>query len=356
MSLRLHARSSVCLLLGLWIACASAEEFRPFQPLPAQPPVPDSNPQSAAKVALGAQLFFDSRLSPDGSVSCLSCHNVLAGGDDSRARSVGVKGRQTGRNTPTLWNVGFNTAYFRDGRASSLEQAVEDQLLSVEAMAMERPGAVIERLSAIAGYRRQFAQVFGDQDSMKFANVAQALAAYLRTLVTQDSAFDQYLRGHQDALGADARRGFQLYVDSGCASCHFWVNMAGPVPGLAFQMGEGFYELFPNYKGSEYDAKYRLTEDIGRFPVSRIESDQHMWRVTGLRNVAVTAPYFHNGSVPTLHEAVRVMAKTQLNKEFTDQQVADVVAFLGSLTGQFPQPRVPRLPPSDDGGLYTQRR
>lgn len=350
-----RARWGVCLLLGLWAVGVSAEEFRPFQPLPAQPPIPDANAPSAAKVALGAQLFFDARLSLDGSVSCLTCHNVLAGGDDTRPRSAGVKGRETRRNAPTLWNVGFYTAYFRDGRAASLELAVEEQLLSAEAMAMERAEVLTHRIDAISGYRQQFAQVFGDQDPVSLANIAKALAAYLRTLITQDSAFDQYLRGHHAALGTEARRGFQLYVDSGCASCHFWVNMAGPVPGLAFPMGEGFYELFPNYQGSEFDAKYRLTDDIGRFDVSRIDTDKHMWRVTGLRNVAVTAPYFHNGSVPSLHEAVRVMAKTQLNKEFTDQQIADVVAFLRTLTGQFPPPQVPRLPPSDDGGLYTQR-
>lgn len=354
MACRSRAKWGIGIVLALWGVLAAAEAFRPFQPLPAQPPIPESNPQSASKVALGAQLFFDARLSPQGSVACLSCHNVLAGGDDSRARSVGVKGQETRRNAPSLWNVGFNTAYFRDGRATSLEHAVEEQLLSAEAMAMENPQALIERINAMTGYRAQFEQVFGDQNAVSFANIAKALSAYLRTLVTQDSAFDQYLRGHQDALSAEAKRGFQLYVDSGCASCHFWVNMAGPVPGLAFAMGEGFYELFPNYKGSEFDAKYRLTEDIGRYAISRVESDKHMWRVSGLRNVAVTAPYFHNGSVPTLEEAVRVMAKTQLNKDFTDPQIADVVAFLRTLTGQFPQAQVPRLPTLEDGGLFNK--
>lgn len=354
MTSRMRRWAGIGLVLSGWIALADADEFRPFQPLPAQPPVPASNPQSGAKIALGAQLFFDARLSPSGSVSCLSCHNVLAGGDDSRARSVTVGGGTTNRNAPTLWNVGFYTAYFRDGRASSLEHAIEEQLLSAEAMAMASPQAVAGRVSAVAEYREQFAQVFGDQDAVSFANIAKALAAYLRTLVTQDSAFDQYLRGHEQALSSQAKRGFEFYVDSGCASCHFWVNMAGPVPGLAFPMGEGFYELFPNYRGSAFDAKYQLTQDIGRFTISGHETDKHMWRVTGLRNVAITAPYFHNGAVATLSEAVRVMAKTQLNKDFTDEQIADVVAFLHTLTGRFPPPDVPRLPPSDDGEIFNK--
>lgn len=344
----------VGIVLSLWTVLAAADDFRPFQPLPAQPPVPASNPQSAAKIALGAQLFFDARLSPAGTVACLTCHNVLAGGEDSRARSVTVGGGSTSRNAPTLWNVGFYTAYFRDGRATSLEHAVEEQLLSAEAMAMASPEALVERVSAILGYREQFAQVFGSKNAIGLANIAKALAAYLRTLVTQDSAFDQYLRGHEQALSPQAKRGFEVYVDSGCASCHFWVNLAGPVPGLAFAMGEGFYELFPNYLGSAFDARYQLTQDVGRVTISGDETDKHMWRVTGLRNVAITAPYFHNGSVTTLAEAVRVMAKTQLNKDFTDEQIADVVAFLQSLTGRFPEPRVPRLPPSEDGSVFAK--
>ena len=349
-----RTKAGIGIVLGLWAALVGADEFRPFQPLPAQPPIPVSNPQSAAKIALGAQLFFDARLSPSGSVSCLSCHNVLAGGEDSRARSVTVGGGATSRHAPTLWNVGYYTAYFHDGRATSLEHAVEEQLLSGEAMAMASPEALIERVGAVAGYREQFAQVFGDQNAVSLANIAKALAAYLRTLVTQDSAFDQYLRGHRGALSAQAQRGFELYVDSGCASCHFWVNLAGPVPGLAFPMGEGFYELFPNYKGSQFEAQYGLAKDVGRFTITGDDTDKHMWRVTGLRNVAVTAPYFHNGSVATLAEAVRVMAKTQLNKDFTDEQIADVEAFLHTLTGRFPDPQVPRLPSSDDGTIFNK--
>lgn len=353
---RARVMSAIGVMLGvLFCGSVMAEEFRPFQPLPAQPPIPATNPQSAAKVALGAQLFFDARLSPDGSVSCLSCHNVLAGGDDNRSRSLGVAGVKTSRNAPGLWNVGFYTIYFRDGRATSLEHAVEEQLLSAEAMAMASPEALSKRVQAISGYRQQFAQVFGDQGAVSFANIAKALAAYLRTLVTQDSDFDQYLRGHQAAISDQAKRGFELYVESGCASCHFWVNMAGPVPGLAFQMGEGFYELFPNYKGGELDAKYGLVDDIGRYAVTGVDTDKHMWRVAGLRNVAVTAPYFHTGSVPTLEDAVRVMAKVQLKKDFTAQQVDDVAAFLRTLTGRFPDQWLPRLPPSDDGTPISVR-
>jgi cytochrome c peroxidase len=339
--------------LACFVSTGVIADFRPFQPLPAQPPVPAENAMSSAKEALGKQLFFDPRLSPDGSLACNSCHNVLAGGDDGRRLSVGYRGMLTRRNAPTLWNVGFYTIYFRDGRATSLEHAVEEQLISSEAMAMASPEAVTSRVDAIQGYREQFAAVFGDEHAVSFANVAKAVSAYLRTLVTQDSPFDQYLRGHKSALSASAQRGFDLYVETGCASCHFWVGLAGPIPGLAFQMGEGFYELFPNYRGSDYESRYGLAEDIGRFSITAEPTDQHMWRVTGLRNVALTAPYFHNGAVATLDEAVRVMAQVQLKKTLNDQEVRDVVEFLHTLTGTFPAQTLPRLPAAADGAVYS---
>ena len=322
---------------------ARGEAFQPFQPLPPFPPAPADNPASPAKIELGKQLFFDRRLSPQLSHSCLSCHNVLSHGSDERAAIAGAGGQTSRRSPPTLWNVGYNTIYFRDGRGLSLEQAIQMHMLEADAMAMGQEAHLTARLQAIPGYVTAFRVAFGP-GPITLNSVGKALAAYLRTLNTQDSPWDRYLRGDAEAISAEAKKGFGHFVETGCASCHFWVQLAGPVPGLAFEMGQGFYELFPNYKGSEYDKKYRLTDDPGRIQVTRDATDQHMWRVSGLRNVAVTAPYFHNGSVATLDEAVRVMSKTQLNKELSSAHVADIVAFLQTLTGEFPHQTFPHLP------------
>lgn len=318
------------------------QAFQPFQPLPPLPPASPDNVANTAKIELGKQLFFDRRLSSNLSHSCLTCHNVLGNGSDDRPTIAGAGGKASSRSPPSLWNVGYYTVYFRDGRAANLESAIQMHLHDPEAMDMgdER---ISSRLQRIPGYSAQFRVAFGS-DRITSETVSKALAVYLRTLNTQDSAWDRHLRGDVTAINDSAKKGFVQFVDIGCASCHFWVHLAGPVPGLAFGMGEGFYELFPNYKGSVYEQKYRLVEDTGRIQVTHEPSDRHMWRVSGLRNVAVTAPYFHNGRVTTLAEAVRVMGKTQLNKDLLPAQIDDIVAFLHTLTGAFPTQTLPSLP------------
>ncbi|NOY62786.1 MAG: c-type cytochrome [Gammaproteobacteria bacterium] len=330
-------------LLSLCVA-TTAQAFEAFQPLPEQPPIPADNRMSAAKAALGQQLFFDPRLSKTKTLSCNSCHNVMAGGTNGLATSVGASGKSGTRSAPTLWNAGFHTILFRDGRALSLEQAITEHLTSPTEMAMDDGAEAEQRIAASAGYRRVFEQVFGGDGALNSINISKALATYIRTLNTPNGPFDRYLNGDSSAISDTAVRGFERFIETGCASCHFWVNLAGPVPGLAFQMGEGFYELFPNYVGSRYDELYQLTKDIGRYLVTGVETDRRMWRVPTLRNVALTAPYFHNGRVKTLDEAVRVMAKVELGKELTQPQVDELVAFLQTLTGEFPLQTMPRLP------------
>ena len=318
-------------------------QFSPFQPLPDQPPVPDDNPMTAAKVELGKQLFFDPRLSVNRSISCNSCHNVMGDGADDRPLSVGATGKMTKRNAISLWNVAYNTIFFWDGAALSLEGAIHTHITDVTTMAMPDQDTVTKRIAQVAGYQHSFQKVYGD-DGVNYDNIVKSLATYLRTFKTQDSLFDQHLRGNTSALSDAAKRGFHQYVEIGCASCHFWVNMAGPVPGVAFQVGEGFYELFPNHTGSKYDAMYGLTDDIGRYQVMGDETDKLMWRVSSLRNVALTGPYFHNGSVDELDEAIRVMAKVQLRYELAEDIVRDIAAFLETLSGEFPEQTMPRLP------------
>jgi cytochrome c peroxidase len=334
-------------LLLLALAATSAQAL---DPLPAQPPVPAHNPMSAAKVALGKQLFFDPRLSLDGTVSCFSCHNVTsAGGDDDRATSVGIAGKQGNRSAPTVLNAAYMSVLFWDGRAASLEEQAKGPLINPVEMAMPDHAAVVARLKKIPGYVSQFKAVFGGKEPLDIDNVARAIAAYERTLTTPDSPVDRFLKGDSQALSASARRGMKLFDALGCVRCHNGPNYAG----LIMKEGALFYpwnlQKFPSIRGSVYDTKYALTEDLGRFAVTRQEKDKHMFRIPSLRNIALTAPYFHNGKVANLEEAVRVMAKTQLGKTLADEEAKDLVAFLEGLTGRLAPQQAPRLPDAPAG-------
>ncbi|MBO9541619.1 cytochrome-c peroxidase [bacterium] len=306
--------------------------------LPEKPPVPKANPMTPAKVELGRQLYFDPRLSSTGKVSCNSCHDVMAGGEDNRATSLGVFGKTGGRSAPTVWNSAFLSVQFWDGRAASLEEQAKGPMVNPVEMGNPNHDVVVKRLAGIPGYVKQFDAVYG-KNSLNIDNVAKAIAAYERTLVTPNSAFDRYVKGDEKALTPAAKRGMDLVQQLGCISCHSGQNFSGP----PMPEGTGFYQRFPRIP-SAYDAKYQLKKDLGRYEATRTESDRHMWRVPTWRNVAKTAPYFHNGSVKTLDEAVRVMAKSQLNTTLTDGQTKDIVAFLSSLTGEFPKQKAPKLP------------
>ncbi len=320
----------------------------PFQPLPSKAPVPKGNPQTSGKISLGKQLFFDPRLSKDGTVSCNSCHNVMAGGADGRPVSVGVGGLKGGRNSPTVWNSALLSVQFWDGRAPSLEEQAKGPLINPVEMAMESHDPMVSRLKLIPGYVSQFKKVFGGKDPINIENVSKAIASYERTLLTPNAPFDQFLKGNKKAISPLAQKGSKLVVEAGCISCHMGVNFAGP----ALPEGTGFYQKFPVFADNEFVAKYKLTADSGRMEHTKKEEDRGFWRVPTWRNIALTAPYFHNGSVATLDEAVRVMAKTQLNKTLSEEDVKAIVAFLESLTGKFPEDTFPRLPETT-GVTYT---
>ncbi len=331
-------------VIGLTLGGASVAAFA-FQPLPDKAPEPADNPGTAAKIELGKQLYFDPRLSLDGTVSCNSCHNVMASGTDNKATSAGVAGKHGGRSAPTVWNSAFLSVQFWDGRANTLEDQAKGPILNPVEMAMPSEQAVIDRLQKIPGYVSQFEAVFG-KDGLTYDNVAKAIGAFERVLITPNGPLDRYLKGDKSALTAQAQRGMQAFEQVGCVACHNGANFSGP----QLPVGQGFYQRFPSFS-SQYDKKYQLTADEGRFEATKKEADKHMWRVPTLRNVALTAPYFHNGAVKTLDEAVRVMAKAQLSKDLTEQQVADIVAFLNSLTGEFPQIAMPRLPDTPNSSL-----
>lgn len=325
------------LALSLSLTAQAAD----WKPLPEQPPIPADNPQSEAKVELGKTLYFDPRFSKTGTVSCNSCHNVMAGGDDNRPNSVGVHDARGGRSAPTVWNAAFYSAQFWDGRAPTLEEQAKGPVVNPVEMGMKDLDQAMARLKEIEGYAPLFAAAFPGEDSPVTAdNAAKAVAAFERTLITPGSPYDRYVKGEEGAMTEQQVRGMETFSALGCASCHSGPNFSGP----DLPMGTGFYQKFPTYAGSAYDAKYGFTQDKGRYEVTGKDTDMHLWRVPTLRNVTLTAPYFHNGAVATLDEAVRVMAKTQLNKDLSDEQVADLVAFLGALTGEFPEITLPRLP------------
>lgn len=327
-------------VIGLGLLSTSAFAL---QPLPGTPPIPADNPLTAAKIELGKQLFFDPRLSIDGTISCNSCHNVMSSGTDNRAVSVGVGGQKGGRSAPTVWNSAFLSTQFWDGRAASLEDQAKGPILNPIEMGMPSEEAAVKRIAALPGYVQQFKAAFGEDNPVTYDNIAKAIASYERTLITPNSPFDRYMRGEKSAMSSAAIKGMKSVENLGCTACHTGPNFAGP----ELPVGQAFFQKFPVFD-SPYTNKYKLTDDKGLYEVTRNPDDKNMWRVPSWRNVALTAPYFHNGSVPTLDEAVRVMAKTQLDKQLSSEEVHNIVAFLNSLTGEFPAQTLPHLPDLTD--------
>ena len=303
-------------------------------------PVPQVKQASQAEIDLGRQLFFDPRLSKTATVSCNSCHNVMAGGEDGRPTATGVFGKQGGRSSPTVWNATFYSVQFWDGRANTLEDQAKGPMTNPVEMGMENHALVVERLGKIPGYRSQFEKVYGKTDPLTIDNVVKAIASYERTLVALNSPYDRYLHGDKAALTPLAKKGLALVQSVGCVSCHSGAHFAGP----ALPIGSGFFQKFPVFPNQEIEKKYGFTKDSGRFEATKKEEDKNLWRVPSWRNIALTAPYFHNGSVAKLDDAVRVMAKLQLNRDLSSQETKEIVAFLESLTGEFPKQTMPRLP------------
>lgn len=311
--------------------------FDYFQALPDKPLIPEQNPLTSAKITLGKKLFFDKRLlGRESAISCNSCHRLKRGGNDGLNFSTGQHGEKTRRSSPGLWNIGIQTVYYWDGRSTSLEQQALDHLRDPVISSWPDIGSLITEISTSTEYQQGFAEAF-PHELISGQNLAQAIASFERSLMAVNSPFDRYIKGEKSALSEKQQRGMQVFTDSGCLACHFGANFAGPAPGPALGLGDGFYELFPNNLGTDYEKIYRLTDDRGRFNFSGDPDEQYMWRVPPLRNIEYSAPYFHNGSVTSLHEAVRIMAKTQFNKELDETSIDDIVAFLISLSGETPK-------------------
>ncbi|NLE47192.1 MAG: cytochrome-c peroxidase [Sandaracinaceae bacterium] len=275
-----------------------------------------------AKMQLGRKLYFDTRLSGDGTLTCASCHAFDKGGADGAKVSTGINGQLGPINSPTVLNSHLNFVQFWDGRAATLaEQALGPVENPVE-MGAKWP-EVVERLKQDEALVKEFAAFY--EDGITKENVTDAIAEFERSLGTP-APFDRYLEGDEDAISDEAKRGLEVFVATGCTTCHSGEGLGGT---MYQKMGlvQNYFEL----RGGE------ITEaDLGRYNVTKNEADKHLFKVPLLRNIELTAPYFHDGSVDSLDEAVKIMAKVQLGRDLSDEDTKLIVAFLKTLTGELP--------------------
>lgn len=283
------------------------------------PLAPAENPQSE-KVLLGQRLFSEQRLSHNDTVACISCHDLSAAGDDQKTVSVGIEGRLGAINVPTVFNSSLNFVQFWDGRAASLEAQAEGPVHNPVEMGSSWP-EVIEKLNQDENYRRDFARIY--QQGITGETIVDAIAAFERTLLTPNSRFDRFLRGEKAALDALELSGYQRFLDYGCASCH----QGSGVGGNLFQR----FGVMDDY----FAGRQATKADLGRFNVTGRDADRHVFKVPSLRNVAVTEPYFHDGSTRNLEEAIIVMGRYQLGRDLTGGDVKALAAFLRTLTGEW---------------------
>ena len=312
-------------------AALRAEALLYFAPLPAAAPDRADNPVTPAKVDLGKALFFDPRMSASGVFSCSSCHNLATGGDDNMPTSIGHGWQKGPRNAPTVLNAVFNAAQFWDGRAADLAEQAKGPVQAGVEMA-NTPAQVEATLASMPGYVDAFALAFPDQAApVSFDNFARAIEAFEATLITP-APFDAWLAGDDAALSAGQKEGLSLFIASGCSSCHGGVNLGGQ-------------DYYPFGLIQKPGAEILPPGDKGRFAVTATVMDEYVFRAAPLRNIALTAPYFHSGEVWELRTAVEIMATSQLGAALEPDQIDRITDFLGSLTGTLAPVTLPVLPP-----------
>ncbi|MGM0558829.1 MAG: cytochrome-c peroxidase [Myxococcota bacterium] len=316
----------------------ASEALGAFEPLPEQFESED-NEITPAKVELGRMLYYENRLSKSQDLSCNTCHQLEKGGIDPRpasdgeiaATSMGHDEQRGARNSPTVYNAAGQFRQFWDGRAADVEEQAKGPITNPIEMGMGGSDEAVTIIKSIPGYQDKFAEVFPDQEEpISFDNMAIAIGAFERKLVTP-SKWDAYLEGDEEALSDEEIRGFNTFVDAGCMSCH-----NGALVGGQTYQKLGLVEPWPNQK------------DKGRFEVTEDQEDLMKFKVPTLRNITKTGPYFHDGSVESLEEAVRLMAKHQVGRELTDEEVDSIVTWLETLDGEISEEYIarPKLPES----------
>jgi cytochrome c peroxidase len=317
------------LALMLLTASGHAATAQPASPAPESiTPVPATQVVNAARLSLGETLFHDRRLSRGDVVACASCHRLDRAGADARPRTPALDGRPLDYNVPTVFNVALNFRLNWRGNFRRLEEHNEAVLLDPRLMGASWD-ELLAKLRADPGYDAAFEAAYGAPAER--ASVLDALAVFQRSLVTPNARFDAFLSGQRDAITADEERGYQLFVAYGCSACHQGQNVGGNL----FQKFGIFADPFANKPD-------RATSDLGRFVLTGRDDDRHVFRVPSLRNVAVTAPYFHDGRAASLAQAVDMMGRSQLGRELPPQDVQLIVQFLGTLTGEYRGRRLDR--------------
>ncbi len=304
------------------VAIAGPRKGEPIEPIPA------IGGYDMAKAELGKKLFFEPRLSKSGFISCNSCHNLSTGGADNLPSSIGHKWQLGPINSPTVLNARYNLAQFWDGRAKDLKDQAGGPIANPGEMASTHDLA-IDILKSMPEYVSYFKEVYGD-DAINIDRVTDSIATFEETLTTPGSRFDKWLNGDDKAITKTELKGYKLFKKKGCTACHNGIGVGG----ASFQK---FGAVKP------YD---RDTETLGRFNVTGEESDKYVFKVPLLRNIALTAPYFHDASTWDLREAVRTMGEYQLGIELSEKEIDRIVAFLKTLTGVQPALSYPVLPPS----------
>lgn len=295
-----------------------------FKPLSPSADVNPDNPVTKEKVKLGHVLYYDKRLSFGGTQSCNTCHNLSTFGVDNLPTSPGDKGENGERNSPTVLNAALHTAQFWDGRAKDVEQQAGMPITNPVEMAIPNEEFLVKRLKDIELYQKLFASAYpDDRNPISYKNLEKAIGAFERTLITP-TKWDSYLNGQADALTLEQKKGLQTFINVGCTSCH-----GGELLG-----GNMFQKFGVHHDYWEFTKSAKVDE--GRFAVTGQEADKYVFKVPSLRNIAKTAPYFHDGSVAELTDAVRIIAKVNLNKDLTDDEVNSIVTFLDALTGEVP--------------------
>ena len=307
-----------------------------FGPLPASMPSPD-NPITPEKVKLGNLLFWEPRISSDGAVSCVKCHPLGLFAADGLKKAVGNHCKENPRNSPTILNAAAQISSHWIGNRTNVEDQAKQALIGPPSFGMPTYESVEKILKNMPGYVTLFHEAFPkDKDPVTSDNFARAVGAFERTLMTP-SPFDNFMNGKAAALSGQQKRGLQTFLDTGCMTCHY-----SPYLGGQMYQKFGVFQPYWNLTKSQ-------PVDEGRFAVTKNEADKYVFKVPILRNVAATPPFFHDGSVDRLEEAVTIMAKLQLARDLTKEQAADITAFLGSLTGNVPASvlMVPLLPRAD---------
>ena len=306
---------SLATLASSTMPAARPRDREPIKPIPTQLNL------NSRKVALGKALFHETRLSHDNTLSCASCHDLGKGGVDGRVHSIGINGAEGPINAPTVFNSGFNFKQFWDGRAATLEEQVDGPVQAAGEMGSTWD-EVVGKLRAVPHYVASFKEIF--PDGIQPRNIKSAIAEFERSLTTPNSRFDKFLRGEEDALTPDERAGYQRFKSHGCTSCHQGINVGGNM----FETFGAMADYFGERGG--------VTKvDYGRFNVTGGEEDRFSFKVPSLRNIELTAPYFHDGSAKSLEDAVKVMGKNQLGEPLSTEEVALIVKFLKTLTGEY---------------------